>query len=75
MREYDSRLLIEYARSHMPEYRPQVKIEQHTTADIRVGLEEDLRRLPPEGLELLEKLLQCELEPKADDDGEDEEVE
>ncbi len=62
-------MLIEYARRHIPEYRPNFKVDQTTRHEdvVAAGLEADLSRLPPEGLELLRRLLEIELLPEEED--------
>lgn len=72
VQEYSDRLLIELARRHIEDYRPNVKIDQTTkhSGGVAVGLE-DLSKLPREGRDLLRKLLQCEI-PEDDDVPEEE---
>ncbi len=61
IREYSDRLLLELAKAHIPEYRPNFKFEQQTEHAGSLAPEADLSKLSPRGQELLRQIVETEI--------------
>ena len=61
IREYSDRLLLELAKAHIPEYRPNFRFDQTTEHAGSLAPEADLSKLSPRGQELLRQILETEI--------------
>ena len=61
IREYSDRLLIELAKAHIPEYRPNFRFDQRTEHAGSLAPAADLSKLSPRGQDLLRQLLEIEI--------------
>ncbi len=61
VREHSDRLLIELAKAHIPEYRPNFRVEKRTEHAGSLAPEADLSKLSPRGQDLLRQLLETEI--------------
>ncbi len=61
VREYSDRLLLELAKAHIPEYRPNFRFDQTTEHAGSLAPGADLSKLSPRGQELLRQIVETEI--------------